>query len=381
MTSLKRDDDDDDISLTEEFLRHLSSSGDVPPTPASRPPPPPSLTATIPPATTTTTTNSKAIDPMDVDTPPAVATDYYDANGDLCPRPSAPPLELLMEDGYYDETYAMSLSQPSQQSPHPPPVAANPPPPSSCGAGKGGGVGAAGMAGAVGGLDHQRRSMYDSSGWMFVPLPPPPTATSALIDPRVGSGAAAAARTVPFARATVLGNMPVCEVVPMTTTPSPALAQPQAQYEEEVVRDGGANSGTNDALPVWSIKCGKFVKIGLMSFGLVAASVIITVVVMMVGFNEDDTVPVVDINDNGTSGAAIVTGTASTDAMGTAVGTVLTSASTGTGSTATTSNSTSTMTTPVITTVVSVKNSRIALSCSLNLYGRGYRRLAPSSFF
>jgi hypothetical protein len=230
---------------------------------------------------------------------------------------------LVEDDGQFDEAYAISRSQ--QMSNRPPlSVVANPPLPPSRGDGKGGGVGGvgvAGTAGVVGGLDRQQHSMYESSGWIFVP--PPPTSTSAVVDPRMGNGAAAAAHTVPLATATVLGNVPVCAVMPMTTIPSPALAQ------EEGVRDGGGNSGTNDALPVWSIKCGKFVKIGLALLLLVAATVIITVVVMSDGFKHDNPVPIVIVDGNGTSDPAIVTGTTSTDLMGTATkGTVPGSVST-----------------------------------------------------
>jgi hypothetical protein len=126
LTSSKRDDDED--SLDDEFLRYLS--GDKSP-PIRHPPPP------RPPAATTITTK-KAVDSMDVDTPSAVATDYYDANDPTCPRPCAPPLELLMEDGYYDESSAISSrSLPTPNMDRRPitndDVAARPPPPSRVG--------------------------------------------------------------------------------------------------------------------------------------------------------------------------------------------------------------------------------------------------------
>ncbi len=92
---------------------------------------------------------------------------------------------------------------------------------------------------------------HDRQGCMLVPPPPTTGATGAVYDPRVGGAAAtSAALTVPIATATILGNVPVCEVM-------------QARYndEERVVGDRGG--GANDALPVCSIKCGKFVKIGL----------------------------------------------------------------------------------------------------------------------
>jgi hypothetical protein len=81
MTTLKKDDDED--TLDNEFLRYLSSN--IPP--PIRPPPPPNQSSA-----TTTIPTEKAIEIMDVDTPPTVVTDYYDANDDTCPRLNAPSL-------------------------------------------------------------------------------------------------------------------------------------------------------------------------------------------------------------------------------------------------------------------------------------------------
>jgi hypothetical protein len=150
---------------------------------------------------------------------------------------------------------------------------------------------------------------HDRQGWILVPPPPAITVTSAVYDPReMGSEfAASAAITVPFAMATILGNMPVCEV---ETAPSSDHARDQSQYNiEGGMGGGGGNSGTNDAaLPVWSIKCGKFVKIGLMLLLLVAVTVIITVVVMMVGSNRDDPDPVtiITVSSNGDGNGTVV---------------------------------------------------------------------------
>ena len=67
---------------------------------------------------------------------------------------------------------------------------------------------------------------------------------------------------------------------------------------------------------VSSIRRGKIVKIGLMAFGMVAATGIITAVVMSVGFNRVDPVPV---NFNGTSDPANVPENAVTTVATTAV--------------------------------------------------------------
>ncbi len=155
--------------------------------------------------------------------------------------------------------------------------------------------------------------MYATLGWIRVHPPQVPintaTATNSVIyvPRRVESNAEAAARTIPFARAVPMT---------MTTTPSPTQPKYNDNNNSKDGVDDGCGSGTNDALPARSIKCRKFVRIGLVSFGLVAVSVIISVVVMMVGFNRDDNVP-----------------TTSTDA-----------------------------TTPIITTSVSVQNPRIISS-------------------
>ena len=61
MTTLKKDDDED--TLDNEFLRYLSSN--IPP--PIRPPPPPNQSSA-----TTTIPTEKAIEIMDVDTPPTV---------------------------------------------------------------------------------------------------------------------------------------------------------------------------------------------------------------------------------------------------------------------------------------------------------------------
>ena len=335
MASLKKDDDED--SLDDEFLGYLS--GNIPP--PNLPPPPPN-----PPAATTATPTKKAFDTTEFATPPAVGTDYYDANDDTCPRPSAPPLELLMEDGYYDESTVLSSPYRRPFANHDD-VAARPHPPlSRAGEGGGGGVRMAGgarigtggmVAGEAEGRNRQQPRPTDvsSSGWTM-PIPPrSPLSTNTSIDatgvydPRVESDASAT-QTVPVARASRvlsdINNMGVCQVVPMMTTPFPAPAQVQAQYnigEGEERRDRG--NGTNDELPGCSIKCGRFVRICLVSLGSVVVGAIIAVIVMMVGVKEDDLVLV-------------------------PISTAITSTST----TTTTTTSTS-ATTPVITTDVSVK--------------------------
>lgn len=51
-----------------------------------------------------------------------------------------------------------------------------------------------------------------------------------------------------------------------------------------------------------------------MLLGLVVVGAIIAVVLMIVGFDRDDPVPLIVINGNSTSNSSIVTGTTSTDA-------------------------------------------------------------------
>ncbi len=70
-TSSPKKDDEEEDSLDDDFVRYLSD--DVPP-PRRHPPLPPT-----PPSAATSTTTKNAIKLMDVDTPPAVDTDYYDA--------------------------------------------------------------------------------------------------------------------------------------------------------------------------------------------------------------------------------------------------------------------------------------------------------------
>ena len=41
----------------------------------------------------------KAGDPNDVDTPPSIMTNYYNAKDPNRPLPSAPPIEMLIKDG------------------------------------------------------------------------------------------------------------------------------------------------------------------------------------------------------------------------------------------------------------------------------------------
>jgi hypothetical protein len=268
--------------------------------------------------------NVMARDPNDVDTPPSVATNCYDANDITSPRPSAPPFELV-EDGHFDEAYAISQSRLQwqlQESHNRNPVGANPPPP-SCGGDRGGevergemgemaGVGS-GTVGEVEGLDRCRgSSMNDSSGWELAPPLSTATATSAVHGPREESGASASAvltdpfvratilannewndnGRIPIARAVIIGNVPVCEVV---TTPSSSHAQVQAQYNTEEGAAGDRGSGTNDTLPVGRLSC----KIGLILLLVAAPFVITTAVVMMVRFNRDDHVPIIIVNDNG----------------------------------------------------------------------------------
>ena len=269
----------------------------------------PGTTATATAASSTVIENVMASDPNDVDTPPSVATNCYDANDITCPRPSAPPFEMLVEDGHFDEAYAISQSRLQwelQESHNRNPVGANPPPP-SCGGDRGGevergergemaGVGS-GTVGEVEGLDRRRgSSMNDSSGWELAP--PQPTASAVVLtDPFVratilDNNERNDNGRIPIARAVIIGNVPVCEVV---TTPSSSHAQVQAQYNTEEGAAGDRGSGTNDTLPVWSIKC----KIGLILLLVAAPFVIITAVVMMVRFNRDDHVPIIIANDNG----------------------------------------------------------------------------------
>ena len=125
-------------------------------------------------------------------------------DADISPLPSAPTLELLMEDGFFDE----------QTSDDPPTYNAPPP--------------------------------RDEGG------------------PDRGH-----ARTTPLAEATVIA-MPVCGAVQMA-----GLAP--AQDGED-----------NDARAGWSVKCGKFVMIGVASLVLVALGALIGVLVTFV--KQDDTV-------------------------------------------------------------------------------------------
>ena len=168
-------------------------------------------------------------------------------DADMSPRPSAPPLELLMEDGFFDD----------EQTSDDPPTCNAPPP-------------------------------RDDEGG--------PDRT-------------------PLAEATVIA-MPVCEAVQMAAGPAPA------QDDED-----------NDARAGWSVKCWKFVVIGVASLVLLALGTLIGVVVVFA--KQDDTVM------TSTSSTAIMISTA-----GTAILTSTTSAAT-----ATSASSPSSTTSPEIYTV------------------------------
>jgi hypothetical protein len=195
---------------------------DVPPrTSKSRPPPPPpppSLSTSNPPpaaaaaaageATTTTTTaaaKNKARGTNDVDTPPSVATDYYDVNDPHCPRPRGRALRRIF--------YISRAQSQSQQMSHPPP-------PSRGGPGKGGGVEGGEMAMEDGCYEVQALPppilppppppppptvpiAATSTDWVFYERVPPLIIPPGVYDaPRVrgGAEAAAPARTIPLAQ-------------------------------------------------------------------------------------------------------------------------------------------------------------------------------------
>jgi hypothetical protein len=109
----------------------------------------------------------------------------------------------------------------------------------------------------------------------------------------------------PLAKATIV-VMPVCKAT--------LMAAPAPAHDKEGNLGGG--EGKNDTLAGWLVRCGKFAMIGLVLLGLVAMGVIVTVVVMMVGFKQDDPV----IIATNTSSTAMIASIISTDTASTAIG-------------------------------------------------------------
>ncbi|KAL3815496.1 hypothetical protein ACHAXA_006193 [Cyclostephanos tholiformis] len=219
----------------------------------------------------------------------------------------APPLEMLIEDGYYDELSSVvpSLHPPAPYSfsdivtsnnsksnnnnnsnnnsnnnnidndvarANPPPPPPYLPPPSSRGAADkgmgfgGGGGGAVGMGGGTVGEEDAERAMLNrqlppSAGATPPPPPPPPaaaavaaaatTTTAANVanngvdHPSTRMGSGVGATTVPIATATLLvGNMSRSwEVAPMTTIHAPAPAPNMATTRNVDVEVGGREGG------------------------------------------------------------------------------------------------------------------------------------------
>jgi hypothetical protein len=331
MASPMRDDDGaSPLDVDDEFLRYLSSaSGD-----ASRPttglstsrPPPPSLPApfpTLPPAsaaagatsTTTVETEKKAgSDPNDVATPPSpsVATDYYDAEDPRCPRPSAPPLEMLVEDGKFDDEYVISRSERmSHQMSHPPP------PSSRGGPDKEGGgrVEDGAMRMAMGDGYYEERALPPPA---LPPPPPPPTVP--IVATSIGSSGVRDARGVmgddAEAAAPASRTIPLATAVPMTMTSleyaSSGLAQ--ARYNVEGMAGGGGGGtgvgvGTNVALPDWLVRRMRFGMICLGVILSVVVAVIVAVAVLAVSPRPPPRPPVPVVDATTTSSTAIATTT------------------------------------------------------------------------
>ncbi len=156
-------------------------------------------------------------------------------------------------------------------------------------------------------------------------------------------------RMTPMAEAVVV-LMPVCEAV-RTVGPTPA------QEEEE---DNAAHAG-------WTVKCGKFMMIGVASLVLVALGTLIGMVVPMV--MQDDPVT------TSTSSTALMTSTASTAVLtGTTSAAITTSAS-----------STSSTTTPEMNTVSETSTDFILVACFIRrstshafIFGYLYLTSSPS---
>ena len=163
-----------------------------------------------PPLTSSATLLPKSRHPWNP-APSALAAPHAHTYADLPPRPSAPPLELLMDEGFFD---GPTGNRPSNDAPPP--------------------------------------------------------------------GDEGHARMTPLAEDAVV-VMPVCEAV-RTVGPTPA------QNEED-----------NDALTGWTVKCGKFMMVGVASLVLVVLGTLIGVVVMFV--KQDDSVTTI------TSSTALMTST------------------------------------------------------------------------
>ena len=221
----------------------------------------------------------KARDPNDVNTPPSVATDYYDVNDPHCPRPSAPSLEMLVEDGQFDEEYAVSRSESlSQQMSHPPP------PSSYAGPDKEGGGGVEGG---------ERMAMWD--GYYeeralpppALPPPPPPPPVPPILAASTDLGVHDARRVMrgrAEADAAAAWTIPLATAVPMTLTSSnPSSAPAQARYDVEGMAGGGGDTavggGTNVALPDWLVRRMRF---GMICLGVVLLLVVVAIVAVAV---------------------------------------------------------------------------------------------------
>ena len=140
-----------------------------------------------------------------------------------------------------------------------------------------------------------------------------------------GSATATAALTIPLATAVLMT---------MTSSTPPAPVPVQAVYNDNNVGGGagGGNTGggTNDSMPDWLVRRVKFGMIVLATLVLLVVDEIITAVVIAIGSKpQPNPVPVPYNAITSTLSTAIVTGVPSTEAMGTTVGTVATSVSTG----------------------------------------------------
>ncbi|KAL3811595.1 hypothetical protein ACHAXA_002723 [Cyclostephanos tholiformis] len=207
----------------------LTSTSSVPP-PARAPPPPP---------------HSKAEeDIMDVATPPA-------NHDELFPRPSAPPLELLVENGYFDDDSSAPSTTPASIRP---PANDAPPPPENA---------------AVGTRSTKIAASYDNptaASAVFIPLP---STHSREADTR----GRASWMMMPPAEATAVAVTPLGDAVPPMEDPPPDREGGNARIE-----------GVIGSLACLWVGRGNHKRIGLVSLGLMTVlAAIIAVMVMKLG--------------------------------------------------------------------------------------------------
>ena len=227
-----------------------------------------------PPSTSSATLPPKSCCPWNPAPSALAAPDAHDS--DLPHQPSAPPLELLMEDGFFDgptddhltsdapttrDKGESALAAPDAHDSNLPPQPSAPP-----------------------------LELLMEDGFFDGPTDDHLTSDAPSTRDK-GESNRGHARMTPLAEAAVV-LMPVCEAIPTAGT-SPAL-------DEE----------DNDVQAGWPVKCGKYMMVGVASLVFVSVGTLIAVVVVMVGFTKQD-----DPVTTSTSSTALMTSTTSTAIM------------------------------------------------------------------